>query len=76
MSMLDSLSSLRISKFRLKTIADAEVIVGGFGDVRQAKLRTSLVGSDTVVALKKLRPEGNYMQRIRVVAVSMLAAQT
>ncbi len=47
-----------------------EVIVGGFGDVRQAKLRTSLFGKDPVVALKDLRPTGNREQRIPVVAVS------
>lgn len=71
-STLGSLSSLRIRKFRFKTIPDAEVFVGGFGNVTQAKLRISLFGPDLVIAVKKLRPEGNRAQRIRVVAVSAL----
>lgn len=50
-------------------ILGGEVFVGGFGDVRQAKLRTSLFGKDPIVALKTLRPTGNREQRIRVIAV-------
>lgn len=65
------MSSLRISRFRIKTISGPQVIVGGFGDVVQAKLRTSLFGPSLLVALKKLRPAGDREQRIRVIAVSM-----
>lgn len=50
-------------------IPDGEVFVGGFGDVRQAKLRSSFFGSDPIVAIKMLRPVGNRQQRIRVIAV-------
>lgn len=64
------MSSLRISNFRIKTISGGEVFVGGFGDIQQAELRTSLFGSNPKIALKRLRPAGNREQRIRVVAVS------
>lgn len=43
--------------------------MGGFGDVRQAKLRTALFWKDPIVALKTLRPTGNREQRIRILAV-------
>lgn len=73
MSTLASLSSLRLSWYRIKTISGAEVFVGGFGDVERAELRESLFfGSNSVVALKKLRPSGDRPQRIRVIAVSAL----
>lgn len=51
-------------------MTDGDLVVGGFGDVRQAKLRTSIFGSDPVVAIKTLRPAGDREQRIRVIAVS------
>lgn len=70
LTKLSSLSSSKISKFRIKTITNGDLIVGGFGDVRQAKLRTSIFGSDPLVAIKTLRPAGDREQRIRVVAVS------
>lgn len=63
------MSSLKIPRLRIKTIAHAEIIVGGFGDVRQARLRTALFGNDAVVAVKMLRPAGDREQRIRVIAV-------
>lgn len=44
------------------------IIVGGYGDVQQAVLESN--GSRSVVAVKKLRPQGDWHQRIRVVAVS------
>lgn len=50
---------------------NGHVVVGGFGDVRQAQLRTTFFGPNLVVALKTLRPEGDRNQRIRVIAVSM-----
>lgn len=53
-------------------MADGQLIVGGFGDVEQAKLRTSFFGPDPMIALKRLRPSGNREQRIRVIAVSLL----
>lgn len=67
-STLAPLASLRISSLRIKHITGGQVIVGGFGDVEQAKLRT-LFGPEPVVALKKLRPSGDREQRIRVLAV-------
>lgn len=72
MSTLDALSSLRISSFRIKRIPDGQVIVGGFGDVEQARLRT-LFGPEPVVALKRLRPAGDRGQRIRVIAVGAIS---
>lgn len=45
------------------------MIVGGFGDVEQAELRTSLFGPNATIALKRLRPEGDREKRIRIVAV-------
>lgn len=51
-------------------IKGGDVIVGGYGDVRQAKLQTSFFGPDILVAIKVLRPTGNREQRIRVIAVS------
>lgn len=47
-----------------------QVVVGGFGDVEQAKLRRLPFGWGPVVALKKLRPDGDRNRRIRVIAVS------
>lgn len=47
----------------------APLIVGGFGDVTQAKLRTSAFGKDSIVAVKRLRPEGDRNARIRILAV-------
>lgn len=70
MHTLASLSSLRISSFRIKTLSGGKVIVGGFGDIEQAELRTSLFGPNCKIALKRLRPSGNRQQRIRVAAVS------
>lgn len=71
LSTLSSLTSLKISPLRIKSMPGAQLIVGGFGDVEQAELRTSLFfGVNTVVALKKLRPTGHREQRMRVIAVS------
>lgn len=71
-STLMSLEPWRLSWFRFKTVTGGQVIVGGYGDVVQAKLRppTGIFGADTVIALKKLRPSGDRGQRIRVMAVS------
>lgn len=45
------------------------VKIGGFSDVEQAWLRTSLFGEGNTVALKKLRPSGDSRLRLRVMAV-------
>lgn len=46
----------------------ADVIVGGYGDVHQARYRVK-EGDERRVAVKKLRPQGDWFQRIRVIAV-------
>lgn len=77
MATLSSLSSLRLSWYQIKTISGAEIFVGGFGDVEKAELRESLFfGTNSVIALKKLRPSGDRAQRIRVIAVSASVAST
>lgn len=53
------MSPLRISPSRIKNVSGAPLIVGGFGDVQQAELRVSLFGSNTVIALKRLRLKGH-----------------
>lgn len=47
------------------------MVVGGFGDVRQAVLRSSIFSSKgPLIAVKWFRPTGDRKQRIRVIAVS------
>lgn len=50
-------------------MAHSDIIVGGFGDVRQATYRLDN-GDRVPIAVKKLRPQGTWYERIRVVAVS------
>lgn len=71
-STFNTLSPLRVRKFRVKTLAHREVFVGGFGDVEQAELRNWFFRRNTKIALKKLRPQGTRAQRIRIAAVSAL----
>lgn len=51
-------------------IPGAEVVVGGFGATRQAKLRTSIFRPEQLVALKVFKPQGDREDKIRVIAVS------
>lgn len=50
----------------------SEVIVGGFGDVERGQLLKE-DGIRPTIAVKKLRPQGDRSQRIRVVVVSLAA---
>lgn len=76
LSKLAKLSSYKISPFRVKAISGGQLIVGGFGDVQQVKIRSSLFQTNPLVALKKLRPAGDRNQRIRVMAVCIPCAST
>lgn len=72
LKILNSLNHMWISPLRVTNVPGS-LIVGGFGDVQQAKVRSSIInifGDTTMVAIKKLRPAGDRNQRIRVIAVS------
>lgn len=56
-----------IDPLRIVFAAGSQLIVGGFGDVQKATLTSP--DSSPVIAVKRLRPQGNWEQRVRVAAV-------
>lgn len=46
-------------------ISEAVVIVGGYGDVQKA----TFAGSNHTIAVKRLRPQGDFYSRVRTIAV-------
>lgn len=61
----DSLRRLAMRSSKVVSIDKAHVIAGGYGDVQKA----AFAGSDHVIAVKRLRPEGDIYSRVRTIAV-------
>lgn len=73
---VESVSHLRIDPSKIKIKQDSKMMSGGFGDVRQGKLRQGLFGGPSVlVAVKTLRTAGDQSQRLRVAIVSGFARE-
>lgn len=64
----DSLRDRLIPPWSIQPITQSHPIVGGYGDVQQAVLTEHPHLRD--VAVKMLRPHGDWCQRVRVAAVS------